>query len=165
MCNNVTTLNVRIPENRRRNCGAAAFDALCECLRAWASSLECISLTVRVDCQYPRLFTELSALSRLEELHISCEDMAVEFYERNNTYGTPQDAAVDDRYRVSEDDLDVLSSYLENSDKFPALRRFAAWFTNETRLSKACHKRGIHLYNKEGDFKLLHSHFLPDWQV
>lgn len=155
ICNSVTTLNVWIPDSRSTYHGAAALGALRECLRAWTSSLECISLTVRVGCQYPCLFTELSTLSRLEELHISCEDM------EGDMLGSPQQIARKDCYRVPEDYLDVLTNDLENPEKFPALRRFAAWFSTQTpRLEEAFRGRRIQLRD-EGDFKLAPSAFLP----
>lgn len=155
MCDSVTKLNVRIPENLESNRGAAALDALCECLRAWASSLECLKLTVRIGCQYRYLFKELSALSRLEELHLSCEDM------EGDMLGSPQQIASKDGYRVPEDHLDALARDLDNSEKFPALRRVAAWFSTQTpRLEEAFRGRRIQLRD-EGDFKLAPSAFLP----
>lgn len=75
--------------------------------------------------------------------------------------GSPQQIARKDCYRVPEDYLDVLTRDLENPEKFPALRRFAAWFSTQTpRLEEAFRRRRIRLRDEEG-FKLAPSAFLP----
>lgn len=121
MCNNVMNSIVWIPNSRGTYRGEQRW---VRCANVYAHGHLRSSVSVRlcrtVGCQYQCLFGQLSVLHGLEEVHIRCDDM-----ERQVRW-EPQQIECEERYKMPLDCLDVLASDLENPEKFPTLRRFAA---------------------------------------
>lgn len=95
----------------------ADLQTLSECLSSWSSTLECLYMYIEShDFSSNLLWETLSNLNRLREL---------QFYERNLDFGSiatlPQLEQLK-FYDAKKEGISIFTSYLEDKEKFPALK-------------------------------------------
>lgn len=145
MCGSVTNLSISgwIDEESIRK-------ALCECLRAWSPTLDCVSLQIFTNQpMYRSLFETLFSLTGLRELQI----YAPRLYSMTLDFSRIADLPRLERFcfatqaGMSAAEVHALCDNLTDPEKFLALRHIATTHIrsrdNVERLESACLQRGV----------------------
>lgn len=96
------------------------LQTLCECLRSWSSTLEYLCLSMESeDISYLPLWEALSRLRSLRELRIYGY---VSDFNFGSIASLPQLERLYSSYLASQERILILTRYLEDKEKFPALK-------------------------------------------
>lgn len=149
----VEKLDVSLYGNRVRGLnGDAAADALCECLRAWSPTLQCLKITVREKPKlYPPISEAIASLCELRELQLFGIKLDFGFI---SNLPRLERLALGCRWYVSlrMREMKSLSRHLDIPGMFAPLRHIALFFGGREppdELQSICRRRNIQLYNRK----------------
>lgn len=146
MCSGVTKLNVSLYGRRAGSTtGEAALDALCEALRSWSPTLECLKLSMRSTLFSHGPLTEaLLSLKGVRELQLV--NMTIDMDALSDL---PRLGRLCCSVFISGEELRVLSGLLRDTTKFSSLKiivvRLSFDSEESKRLDTICLERGIDL--------------------
>lgn len=146
MCSGVIKLNVSLYGRRAGSTmGEAALDALCEALRFWSPTLECLKLSMRSTLFSHGPLTEaLSSLKGVRELQLG--NMTIDMDALSDL---PRLGRLYCSVFISDEELRILSGLLRDTTKFSSLKIIVVRISTESeeskRLDTICLERGIDL--------------------
>lgn len=148
MCSGVTKLNVSLYGRRPGSTmGEAALDALCEALRSWSPTLECLKLSMRSTLFSHGPLTEaLSSLKGVRELQLG--NMTIDM-DTLRLSDLPRLGRLCCSVFISGEELRILYGLLRDTTKFSSLKIIVVRLSTESeeskRLDTICLKRRIDL--------------------
>lgn len=152
MCSrDVEKLHVSMYGNRVSGNGDAAAVALCECLRAWSSTLQCLKISIRGNHDpYPLMSEAIASLYELRELQLNWTKLDFGFVSNlPRLVRLRVTCRWDVSLRATHEEMQNLSRHLVIPGMFSSLRLIALFLggreiSNELR--DICRRRNIQLH-------------------
>lgn len=137
--------------NRVSGNGDAAAVALCECLRAWSSTLQCLKISIRGNHDpYPLMSEAIASLYELRELQLNWTKLDFGFVSNlPRLVRLRVTCRWDVSLRATHEEMQNLSRHLVIPGMFPSLRLIALFVGGReipNELRDICRRRNIQLH-------------------